>query len=159
MMLWIVAVLSVVVAAYVLGGRTWLISRSWMQWFYRSRVVDWVELHLFKKSTSVLWGRFLQTIGYGLSAVAGLGGIDLSPLAAVLPDRLNWIVSLLPLLISLAGHVQVQLRLDTTSPIELVAVSNDVADKAAPAMEQAAAAKLDAVAAVQEIKKNVGATT
>jgi hypothetical protein len=136
MVLWIVAVLSAVVALYVCGGRQWLKSKSWMAWLYDSWLGQWVELKAFKKSESILWGRWLQAVGYGLTAIAGIGGIDLSPLLLVLPDNLHWVVHLAPLAIALAGHIQVQLRLGTTKPIEEVALPNDVPPDISGALEK-----------------------
>lgn len=125
MLLWIVAGLSLAVAAYVCGGRKWLKSKPWMRWLYDSRLGQWVELRLFRKSETILWARWLQTLGYGLTALVNLGEVDLSPLLLVLPERWHWVVHVAPLVIALAGHIQVQLRLDTTKPIELVALPNE----------------------------------
>lgn len=153
MMLWIVALLSLLVAIYVVAGRQWLKAQPWTAWFYRLPFVEWIERTVFKKSESILWGRFLQALGYGLSAIASLGGIDLTPLAAVLPDGWAWLVSILPLVIALAGHIQVQLRLDTTKPIELVALPADVPPVVAAAAATVEQTNNDAVALVQEAKK------
>lgn len=154
MTLWVVAILSLAVAAYVCGGRKWLRAQPWTGWFYKLPFVEWIERTVYKKSESILWGRFLQALGYGLSAVASLGGIDLTPLALVLPEGWAWIVHALPLVIALAGHIQVHLRLDTTKPIELVALPADVpADVAAAAMT-VEAANAEAVAVVKEARKS-----
>jgi hypothetical protein len=126
MWLWIIAALSVVVAAYVCGGRKALKRQWWMAWLYKSWLGEAAELHLFKKSESILWARWLQILGYGLTALVSMGQVDLSPLLLVLPEGWHWVVHVAPLVISAAGHIQVHLRLDTTKPIELVALPNDV---------------------------------
>ena len=153
MTLWIVALLIAFVAWYVIAGRAWLQGKPWMAWLYKSRAGEWVERTFFMKSESVLWGRFLQALGYGLTAIASLGGIDLTPLALVLPDKLAWTVHILPLVISLAGHVQVQLRLGTTKPIELVNLPEDVPASVARAAEDAEAVKDRAVVVIEEAKQ------
>lgn len=153
MKLWIIAGLSTLVALYVIGGRKWLKSRPWMVWLYQSPLVQWVELRAFKKSESILWGRFLQALGYGLSFVASFGGIDLTPLAAVLPDGWSWVVPVTPLIIALAGHIQVQLRLETTKPIELVALPDAVPPDVAQAADTANAVNAQAVAVVTQAKR------
>lgn len=159
-MLWIFAFLIAFFAWYVLRGRTWLQPKPWMHWLYKSRLGEWVELTFFKKSETILWARFLQAMGYGLTAVSSLGGIDLTPLALVLPDGLDWIVPVLPLVIALAGHIQVQLRLDTSKPIELVAIADkDMTPAVVEAAAVAEATKVEAVAVVKEaeVEKAVAA--
>lgn len=152
MALWIVALLVALVAWYVVAGRAWLQGKRWMAWLYRSRTGEWVERTFFRRSESVLWGRFLQVLGYGLTAIAGLGGIDLTPLALVLPSNLAWLVHVAPLVISLAGHIQVQLRLATTKPIELVDLPEQVPPEVKSIVVAAEMRKDQAIAVVQEAK-------
>jgi hypothetical protein len=153
MKLWIVAALVILVALYVIGGRKWLKSKPWMKWFYKLPLVQWVELTFFKKSESILWGRFLQVLGYGLTFVAGLGGIDLTPMALVLPENLRWLVSLFPMVIALAGHIQVQLRMETTMPIEQVALPDNVPPQVAEAAAVATRANEQVTATIVEAKQ------
>ncbi len=152
MTLWIVALLIAFFAWYVIKGRSWLKDKPSMAWLYKSRAGEWIERTFFKKSESILWGRFLQALGYGLSAIASLGGIDLTPLAAALPENMSWVVFALPLAIALAGHIQVQLRLDTTRPIELVNLPENVPADVQASMTAAELRKDQAVAVVQEAK-------
>lgn len=154
MTIWVVAILSLIVAIYACGGRKWLKAQPWAAGFYQLPVIAWIERVFFKNSESILWGRFLQALGYTLSAIASLGGIDLTPLALVLPQGWSWVVSILPLVIALAGHIQVQLRLDTTKPIELVALPPNVPADVAVAAMKVEAANEQAVAIVQEAKQS-----
>lgn len=153
MLLWIIAGLSAFIAWYVVAGRKWLKAKPSMAWLYTSTFGEWVERTFFKKSESILWARFLQFLGYGLTALNALDGIDLTPLTLLLPDQLDWIVPVLPLLISAAGHIQVKLRLETTKPIELVDLPHDVPAEVVEAQQIVEVAKDHAVAAVQEAKQ------
>jgi len=153
MMLWIVALLIAFVAWYVIAGRTWLLAKPWMAWLYKSRVGEWLERRFFMKSESVLWGRFLQALGYGLAALASLGGIDLTPLALVMPEKWAWTVHIMPLVISLAGHVQVQLRMETTKPIELVNLPDNLPGDVAQVVAKTEAANEKAIAVIDGAKQ------
>ena len=147
--LWTLAVMVPLMVWYVLWGRSWLKSKPGMQWLYKSTVGEWTEVNLFSKSESVLWGRTLQFIGYVLTAIAGLGGIDLTPIALVLPERLRWIVPVMPLVISVAGHIQVKLRKDTTLPLEVVALPGAAMTPAVTtAVHNLETVKVEAVAVV-----------
>lgn len=124
--LWTVAALSVIVPVYALWLRKRLKPKPWMAWLYRSKFGEWFELTFFKKSETILFGRFLQFVGYVLTSVAGLGDVDLTPFYALFPESLAWLPPLMPLIISLCGHAVVALRLDTTKPVEQVALPEAV---------------------------------
>lgn len=153
--LWAMAVLVPFTAWYVLWGRTWLKPKPWMQWLYHSRVGEWAEIYLFSKSESVLWGRFLQFVGYGTSAILTFGNVDLTPLALVLPENLQWIPPVMPVVLSVAGHIQVKLRKDTKTPLDMIAMSE--ADKQKPEVKAAIKgldkAKVEAAVAVASVKE------
>ena len=160
--LWTLAVLVPFLAWYTIWGRTWLKTKSWMGWLYHSRFGEWTEIYLFKKSETVLWGRTLQAVGYVLTAIASLGGIDLTPIAAILPEKLQWLPPLLPLIISIAGLIQVKQRIDTTEPLAITALPNSVKQDppVAAALEVLKEAKTEAVvvAKVVEAEKKAEGT-
>lgn len=159
--LWTLAILVPVAAWYVLKGRTWLKSKPWMQWLYTSRVGEWTEINLFSKSESVLWGRFLQFVGYGCTLILQFGDVDLTPLALVLPEGLQWVPPVAPIVISVAGHIQVKLRKDTRTPLEIVALPEAEKQKpeVAAAIESLDKAKVEAAVAVAIVKEEAAADT
>lgn len=145
------AIFSALVALWVIWWRPWLKTKAWARGFFAW--IEPIELVGWKKSESILWGRFLQFLGYGLTFAASLNGVDLTPLALVLPENLRWIVPLTPMAIALAGHIQVQLRMDTTKPIELIALPEVVPADVAQLAAKVDSANEQAVAVVQEAKK------
>lgn len=122
---------TLLVLAYVLGGRDWLKGRPWAAGFFTR--VERVEITLWRKSETILWARFQQLLGIVLAVLLGIGTLDLSPLFPLLPEKYKWLPSLLPLIITAAGKVAEWNRLQTTMPVELV----EVPDKAPPDVAEA----------------------
>lgn len=122
---------TLLILAYVLGGRSWLKRQPWAQGAFAK--IEPVEIALWRKSETILWARFQQALGVILTLLMGIGTLDLSPLFPLLPDKYKWLPSLLPLIITVTGRIDEWNRLNTTKPIELV----EVPDKAPPDVAEA----------------------
>jgi hypothetical protein len=152
-------VFSLILTWYALWGRAWLKSKSWAQPFF-----DWIEpieLVLFKKSETILFARLKILTGLMLAVLTNLGTIDLTPIMPFVPEKYQgWLhiaFNLAPLMLSVVGWMDEQLRKRTTLPIEVVAVPDKtIAEnpKVAEAVAMAVATKTEAVAAVNEAKAN-----
>lgn len=145
-----ITLVTVAVATYVVWVRPWLRIQPWAQPFFDA--IEPIERVLWKNSESILWARFLQGLGALLTFLVQIGSIDLTPLAPLLPEGLQWLPGVLPLLVTFAGYVQEKLRKGTTKPLEIVAMRTD-----APLEVKLDAAKADvatakAVASVEAAK-------
>jgi len=139
-----------VIAVYAVIIRPWLRKKPWMQWFFANPVVEWIEIHLWRKSETILVARGLQAVG-AIGAAAGyLGGIDWSIVAPVVPEKWQPFLPMLPMFFNALGGIMEWLRRDTTKPLELVDVPQEVSQKVATKLENADAAMIEAVA---EVKK------
>ncbi len=141
------AVLTLLIVIYVAGGRTWLQRQPWAAGFFRW--IEPIEIKCWRKSETLLWARFLQALGLVLTALSSLGQFDLSPIMPFLPDRYRWVPSMLPLIISMAGSLNEQLRKATTKPLELVELPDALPPAVAAAVATADATKEMAVEAVK----------
>jgi hypothetical protein len=139
--------LTVLVVIYVAWGRTWLKRQRWAVRFFAW--IEPIEIAGWRKSETILWARFRQGLGLILTAMASLGQFDLSPVTMLLPPKLQWIVPLLPLAISMSGALSEKLRRDTTKPLELVEVPDAAPLHVVEAVQQAEVAKAVAVATVK----------
>ena len=83
---------------WVVFLRRWLKTKTWAQSFFA--LIEPIELAIYKKSETILFARSLQALGIVGSAMAWLGGVDLTPLYAVLPEHWKWIIPLVPLIAS-----------------------------------------------------------
>jgi len=145
-------IFTVILTVYAVWGRDWLKSRAWAKPFF-----DWIEpieITLFQKSETILFARLKVLTGLMLAVLTNMGTINLSALMPIVPDKYKaWVdtaVNLSPLLLSLVGWMDEQLRKKTTLPIELVAVSDAKApEQVKAAIAQVDAAKEQAVAAVK----------
>lgn len=151
-----IALIVAILLLYALWGRDWLKSKPWAQPFFER--VEPIEIALFRKSETLLVGRTLQGLGYALTALQSVNGIDFTPLMPFLPEKHQMIVqgaiSVSPLLISGLGWLIEWLRKRTTKPIELVAVPDKVVAEnpmVAAAVADAEAAKVEAVAVAKAI--------
>lgn len=149
----ICGVIFTLLLAYVLGGRAWLKSKPWMAGFFS--LIEPVEIFLYKKSETILFARLKIVTGLLLTILAQLGTIDLTPLWPFIPDEyegaIRVFINFLPMTIALLGMVDEKLRNTTATPIEVVALPEEV--KAKPEVADAlitaeiAKAELKAVAA------------
>ena len=155
-MKWIIAIaiLTVVVAAYVAVIRPWLRKQSWAEGFFR--LVEPIELHLWRKSETILFARFKMFIGGLLTLLTGIGEINIEPILAFFSveqqGTARLILGLLPLVISAVGWVDETLRKDTSKPLELVAIPQVQTAAVDAALRQADVAKVEAIAAVEVAK-------
>ena len=156
MLLLAIGLPTLVILAYVLGGRSWLKRRPWAAGFFAK--IEPIEIALWRKSETLLWARFQQVLGVVLTLLTQIGTLDLSPLFPLLPEQYKWLPSCLPLILTVIGRVEEWNRLNTTKPVELV----DVPDKAPPAvaaaLEKAEISKVVAVTAVEVDKAERQAT-
>lgn len=139
-----------VVAIYGVILRPWLRKKPWMQWFFSNPVVEWIEINLWQKSETILVARGLQVVGIVASASGYLGAIDWSIFAPVMPEKWQPFLPMLPIMFNALGAMMEALRRDTTKPLALVDVPQEVSQKVATKLETADAAMIEAVA---EVKK------
>jgi hypothetical protein len=147
----ILALITALLLWYALKGRDWLKSKPWAQPFFAW--VEPYEIFLFKKSETILVGRTLQGLGYILTALQYLDGVNLAPIMPLVPEKyqfaLTTAVGSVPLLLSIIGAIIERLRNRTTKPLELVAVPDKVvaeSPKLQEAVAMADATKDEAVA-------------
>jgi hypothetical protein len=146
MLLILIGTPTVVILAYVLGGRKWLKTRPWAAGFFAK--IEPVEITLWRKSETILWARFQQLLGIVLMLLTQLGTIDLSPLFPLLPEKYKWLPAFLPLIVSVAGKIDEWNRLDTTKPVELVEIPDVMPAHVAEVVREAEITKEKAVAVV-----------
>ncbi len=147
----VIVVLTVIVVWWVLHGREWLKTQSWSQGFF-----DWIEpleRILYKKSETIFWARWLQFVGYLIAVLAFVGTLDVTPFLGLVPEKYQWIVPLLPVAISLAGHMAEFMRNRTTLPIEVVALPPTAPEPLKDMAATAVMAKEETVTAIKEAKK------
>lgn len=157
-MKWFIAMLAIAgfFVWYVLWGRTWLRPKPWMQWLYTSKVGEWIEINVFKKSETILFARFKIVIGMLLTVLTQTQAIDITPLMPLVPSGWEGIVTfgwnLIPLTITALGWVDEQLRYKTTLPIDVVSLPEDEKQKpeVAAAVAKLDEAKVEAVAVAKE---------
>jgi len=151
-MLWFLAVPVGLVALYVLIGRPWL--RRHAPGFFAT--IEPVEIALWKKSETILWARLKMLSGVLLTILTQAGTIDLTPLVPFVPETyrplVTTAVNMLPMSVTFVGFVDEWLRRRTTKPLELVAVPDNAPLEVSQAVAKADAAKIVAVATVQEAK-------
>lgn len=156
-------VLTVLVALYVVVIRPWLRKTEWAKPFFSNPVTEWIELHLFRKSETLMWARYRMALGTTLTALQSFGAIDITPLITVLtfvlPDQYDWVAQVIatgwPMVFALAGAIAEILRRDTTKSLDLVAVPEAV--KADPAMAAAEQQRETATAISVEVATEVRA--
>ena len=149
------ALIVAVLLVYALWGRDWLRRRESAQPFFAW--IEPIEIALFKKSPTILFARLKIATGLILTYLTTIGDIDLTPLMPFVPEKYQgWMhgaINALPLLISIVGWLDEQMRKKTTLPIELVSVpEKDMTPAVASAIVAADVAKVEAVTAVEAAK-------
>lgn len=143
----VVAVLFVLIVIYGIGGRDWLRKQPWTAWFYSW--VEPVEIVLWRKSETILLARSAQVLGLVTGILGFLGVIDLSPFLIFVPEKHRiWVGAIPSMALALNGIIIELFRRNTTKPLELVELSDNVSPKVAAAVEAAEVAKVEAVAVV-----------
>lgn len=146
-------VLAAFVALWVTLVRPWLRTKSWAARFFAW--IEPVEIALWRKSETILWARLKMVVGVLLTVLTQIGTLDITPIMPLVPDAyedlFRTIFGLLPLIITLMGWIDEQLRKDTTKPIEVVAAPEAV-KAALPEVVAAEVANIQAVAAIDVAK-------
>ncbi len=145
----ILAVIAIIVALYAVWGRNWLKAKTW-PWSKRFfELTEPIEIVLWQKSETILWARFLQFLGVVGAFLTWLGALDLTPIAALWPEKYQpWLMALPFIAATLAGFIQELLRRGTTKPLELVAVPDNPPPAVQAELDKAESAKNEAVAVV-----------
>lgn len=150
-----IVLLFVLVTAYVVAGRPWLRKQPWAQGVFDK--IEPIERVLYWNSETILFGRFIQFLGYLLTLLSFLGTLDLTPLMPFVPDKYEPMLKeawkALPLVVSLLGWTIEKLRFDVTKPIEVVAMRTD----APPEVKEMAEVASELNAKAVEVAKEAGA--
>lgn len=149
-LLFTLAVITALVIVYAVFVRPWLRQKAWASWFFR--LVEPIELHLFRKSEALMVGRWFQFVGLLSTAHGFLGGIDWTLVAIITPDWIDAYLPAIPLVLNVVGQIIEWLRKDTTKPLELVAVPEVKPPEVAQAIRAAEVAKVEAIEAVAVAK-------
>ena len=120
---WFVGAALLATMIYVMI-RPVLKEQPWMAGFFR--VMEPIEIALFKKSETILFARLKMLTGVLLTLLTTIGSVDMSAVMPLLPEKHRGIaqafLSLMPMLITLLGLIDEKLRNTTTKPVELVAL-------------------------------------
>lgn len=141
----VIAVLVCLIAVYGFGGRDWLKRQPWTGWFYRW--IEPIEIALWRKSETILWSRFLMVIGVVPVLLEQIEKLNVPGISGMLPPEYQawWTLSF-----TLIGIINEMMRRNTTKPLEIVELSDNVSPKVAAAVEKADDAKDKAVAAIEK---------
>jgi len=154
-MLIVITIVSLILL-YALVGRAWLKRQSWTAGFFE--VIEPLEIFLYKKSETILFGRLLWVGSLFVTAYDSLAlfasSLDLTPVTTRLFDFLHIPPDMRGLAVTasliLLGRMITWLRQRTTKPVEVVAVAEkDITPAVAQALVAADVAKDEAVAAVK----------
>lgn len=141
----ILAVVSVLLALWVVWLRPWLRDKPWAQSFFDA--VEPIERILWWKSETLLWNRFKMLFG---SVLTVLVGIDWNSVTPLIPEKYRTLVLALPtIFVAIDGLIGERLRRDTTKPLEIVAMRTDAPAEVKEAAEQAAVATAEVVETVK----------
>lgn len=142
-----IIVLLLVVYAVFIRKHLRKSENPWVKWWFE--LIEPIERRLYLKSESILMARLLMFVGTLSTFLAQVGTIDITPLMPLVPDnwepyvRAAW--NMLPMVVTVLGWMQEQLRKDTTKPIEVVALPAEVV-KSDPVVAEAVAKVEEAVA-------------
>lgn len=149
-LIWTLSLTSIV-AVWVIIVRPMLRDKPWMQWFFANPVVEWIEIHFWRKSETILWARWLHLMGI-IHSVAGYGGaLDWSQFAGIAPEWAIPFLPAIPLILNMLATITEIQRIDTTKPLAIVELPTVVSPSVAAVVETAELAKFEAV---KEIKKD-----
>lgn len=142
----LIIVLTIIVALWTVLFRPWLRHKPWMEWFFSNPVVEWIEIHIYRKSEMLAWSRYLSALGGILTAIAQIDPSVVSMFEPLLPEDWKWVARVTPLVITLAGLMGEPLRRDISKPIEQVELPALVTANVAVAMIKADEAKAELIA-------------
>lgn len=135
---------AIALAIYVVWVRPWLRKRPWAAGYFK--MIEPIEILFWNKSESILWARFLQLAGVLTTVLQFLGTIDVTPFISFIPEEYR---PALFLLITLSGFINEWLRKDTTKPLEIVALPENVPPEVEQAIARAEVANSVAVKAAE----------
>lgn len=140
----VLVVLGALIAVYGMGGRDWLKAQPWTAWFYKW--IEPIEITLWRKSETILWSRFLVIVGLLPPLFEQLEKLNIPALQGMVPEKYQawWTLSF-----TVIGIINEMMRRNTTKPLEIVELSDNVSPQVAAAVEAAQVSKDIAVATVK----------
>lgn len=152
-----IIVLVLVIYAVFIRKRLRKSENPWVKWWFA--LIEPIERRLYLKSESILMARLLMFVGALSTFLTQIGSIDITPLMPLVPDEweptLKVVWNMLPMVVTMLGWMQEQLRKDTTKPIEVVALPE--AAKADPVVAEVVAKVEEAVAVAKSTAADVTA--
>lgn len=152
MTLFLISVVLVVLFFYAAFGREILKKQVWAQAFFHQPIVEWIEIHFWQKSETILLARLKMASGALLTFLTMVGGLDITPLMPLVPDaweptvKVLW--NMLPMSLTVLGWIDEQLRKNVTKPLEQVALPEVKSPELAAAVENAKAAQEEVKVAI-----------
>jgi hypothetical protein len=141
------AVITVLIALYVIKGRPWLKTTSWGKAFLDK--IEPMERRLWWNSETMLWSRFKVFLGTALTTLVAVDWNSVSPLV---PEKYRpYLLALPTIFIQLDGLIGERLRKTTSQPLEVVAMRTDAPVEL---KLEAAEAKLKTAQTVEAIKQS-----
>jgi hypothetical protein len=137
---------SILVLVYVLWGRDCL-KPIFPRFF---AFIEPAERWLWNKSETILWSRLLMLIGVLPVVLDHIQLLNVPSVISVIPAKYQPYMTLIFTLIGIISEV---LRRHTTKPLEMVALPDKVPPDVAIAVKEAEVAKKQAVAVVNEAKR------
>jgi len=142
--------LTAIVAVWTVIVRPWLRDKPWMQWFFANPVVEWIEIHVYRKSETLLWARWFQLMGAVAVSAGYLGGIDWTIFAPVIPEKWLPFLPMIPLALNFIATIAEAQRRDTSEPLSVVSLPQVVSQEVASAVDALKTAKIEAVSVVKK---------
>lgn len=149
----LLAVITSLVALYVIWGRNWLKAKTW-PWSKRFfEITEPIEILLWQKSETILWSRFLQLLGAVAAGLTWFGALDVTPIVMLVPEKYQpWLMAAPFVAVTLAGIISELLRRSTSKPLEIVAVPDNASPVIQAEVQKAQDAKEEAVATIAAAK-------
>jgi hypothetical protein len=148
---------TIIVIAWTALIRPWLRKKPGAQWFFNLPLVEWIEIHVYKKSETIAWARYLTALGTVMTMIANIdqssAQMMIQMFEPVLPERFKGVATFIPMIISMAGLIAEWQRRDTTKPLEVVALPSDAPVEVKAAVAEADSANRVAKAMVATFKE------
>lgn len=149
---WIALSIVVLLLIWILFLRRFLKSHGYAQGFFAW--IEPFEISVYKKSETILWARIQQLGGLVISTIQLVGVFDITPFLPIVPERHRVWVSVLPgACVSVNGIITEYQRRNSTKPVDVVALPDQLPPEVAVAVAKADAAKDNAVAVVAQAKE------
>src|SRR5687767_601348 len=88
------AVLTALVALFVVVIRPWMRKQPWAQPFFDK--IEPIELALYRKSETLLWSRWQAFLAFIMVALPAIGAFDVTPFLIFFPERLRPFIAVAP---------------------------------------------------------------